>query len=120
MPTMSHSRIERRSGVRNTELVAGALVVMLLPALAVKFLFTGSRISLTAINFIQLAIAAGLLNLTVHVAAKAVRWARASTRESVGGSVRRRRSRSHASAGGLPALNAPKPTTPPESRVELR
>jgi hypothetical protein len=116
---MSHSRGEGR--VRNTELVAGALVVVLLPALAVKFLFAGSRISLTAINFIQLAIAAGLLNLAVHVAAKAVRWVRAMISESSesSDSVRRRRSRARASAGRLPALKAP-PSKSPASRAELR
>jgi hypothetical protein len=114
MPTINASRIEGRS-VRNTELVAGALVVLLLPALAVKFLFTGSRISLTAINFIQLAIAAGLLNLAVHVGAKAVRWARASTRASVG--VRRSKRRARASG---PSPLPPASRSRPESRVELR
>jgi hypothetical protein len=112
---MTHSRVEGPSGVRNTELVAGALVVLLVPAVVVKFLLPGSRISFTAINFIQLAIAAGLLNLTVHVAAKAVRWARASKRDSVG--ARRRRSR--ASTKLLPALTTA-PKVAPESRPQAR
>jgi hypothetical protein len=80
-----HSRAGDQSGARNTELVAGALAVLLVPAILVKFLFNGSRISFTAINFIQLALMAGLLNLTVHLAAKATRWvgARPSKRRSV-------------------------------------
>ncbi len=110
---MNRVRVEVPFGSKNTELVAGALAVLLVPAVAVKFLFGGTRISLTAINFIQFALAAALLNLTVHVVAKAVRWVRASNRDG----VRARRPRSRASRDSLPM---PTPTQPPESRAPLR
>ncbi|MDB4980213.1 MAG: hypothetical protein JWM82_965 [Myxococcales bacterium] len=114
MATLIHERVERPSG-SNTELVAGALAVLLVPAVAVKFLFAGTRVSLTAINFIQLALAAGLLNLAVHVVAKVVRWARASNRDG----VRARRPRSRASRISGPDVAMPE-SKPPEPRAQLR
>jgi hypothetical protein len=109
------SRIVTQSDPRNTELVAGALVVVLAPAILVKFLFSGSRISFTAINFIQLALVAGLVNLTVHLGIKVARWmaARPAKRRSV---------RAHrSSAVRLPALStANKRPVTAEPRDELR